>query len=161
MVFIGIDNGVSGTIGILSKNGSQFLKVPTVTQQSYTKAKQNISRLDYWLFKSMIADHEDVRVLIERPMVNPGRFKATASALRCLEAVLIAVEACGYRYEYIDSKEWQKVLLPKGVKAEGLKKASVDIGCRLFPQHKELIMKNKDADGLLIAEFAMRSCQRP
>jgi len=158
MIYIGIDNGVTGTIGMIGDNGySEFLKMPTVSQQSYTKAKQNITRVDYNKLIPLLSGYENVKVLIERPMVNPGRFKSTASALRCLESVLIAVEICEYPYSYIDSKEWQKVLLPKGVKKEGLKKASLDIGCRLFPQHKELIVKNKDADGLLIAEYMRQS----
>jgi len=153
MIYIGIDNGVTGTIGIISESDSRFFKIPTVTEQSYTKAKQNITRIDHSGLMALLSGYTSAKVLIERPMVNPGRFKATQSALRCLESVLIAVEICEYPYSYIDSKEWQKVLLPKGVKKEGLKKASLDIGCRLFPKHKELIIKNKDADGLLIAEY--------
>ncbi|MHC4574386.1 MAG: hypothetical protein ACYS76_09695 [Planctomycetota bacterium] len=47
-------------------------------------------------------------------------------------------------------------MLPKGCKKEELKKASIDIGCRLFPYHKEQIIKHKDADSLLIAEWARR-----
>ena len=42
---------------------------------------------------------------------------------------------------YIDSKEWQKELLPSGCKGEELKTASRDIGCRLFPKYKDLIIK--------------------
>ena len=61
-----------------------------------------------------------------------------------------------FSYEYIDSKEWQKVLLQKGVKGPELKKASQDIGCRLFPKLKDIIIKQKDADGILIAEYCKR-----
>ncbi len=131
--------------------------MPVKTEQNYTKKKQMITRIDASLFYGIISICSDVKVLIERPMVNPSRFKATTSALRSLEAVLIPIEAYKHPYEYIDSKEWQKALLPKGVKGTPeLKKASRGIGCRLFPQHKELILKHKDADGLLIAEYARR-----
>jgi hypothetical protein len=66
---------------------------------------------------------------------------------------LIALEESQWAYEYIDSKEWQKSLLPKGLKgSEELKKASLDVGKRLFPS---LDIK-KDADGLLIAEYLRR-----
>ncbi|GAH84395.1 unnamed protein product, partial [marine sediment metagenome] len=105
-------------------------------------------------------DSEDdglIRVFIERPYVNPQGFKATASALRCLEATLIAIEALGLSYQYMDSKEWQREMLPLGLKGTAeLKKASVDIGCRLFPQYAEQIRKHKDGDSLLIAEYARR-----
>jgi len=63
------------------------------------------------------------------------------------------LEDAQWPYEYIDSKEWQKVLLPKGIKgSDELKKASLDIGKRMFPTLKI----KKDADGLLIAEYLRR-----
>jgi len=49
------------------------------------------------------------------------------------------------------------VMLPHGVKGPAeLKKASADIGKRLFPGQTEAIDKHKDADGLLMAEWARR-----
>ena len=60
------------------------------------------------------------------------------------------------KHIYVDSKEWQKVMLPKGVKgSEELKKSSLDIGNRLFPQFEE--NKHKDRDSLLMAEWARRN----
>jgi hypothetical protein len=86
-------------------------------------------------------------------MVNSARFSASMSAVRCLEATLIAIEEVGFSYQYVDSKEWQKLLLPKGLKgSDELKKASFDVGKRMFPT---LAIK-KDADGLLIAEYLRR-----
>lgn len=46
------------------------------------------------------------------------------------------------------------MLLPKGISGEELKKASLDIGGRLFPQFKEY--NHPDRDSLLIAEYARR-----
>ena len=107
--------------------------------------------------------------MIERPMVNPCRFTATVSAVRALEATLIVLEALAIPYEYIDSKEWQRELLPKGLwkakltktgrtvqKAESadLKFASIEVAKRLFPNAPTL--KVGDADGMLIAEYARR-----
>ena len=157
-VFIGIDNGVTGTIGIIVPSGSYFYEIPVKKEQNYTKKKGNISRVVGTALKEMLAPfvNSNTMIQIERPMVNPGRFAATTSALRALEAVLIVVEQLGLAYEYIDSKEWQKVLLPQGSKKEQLKEDSKNIGCRLFPQHRELIEKHKDADGILIAEFCRR-----
>jgi hypothetical protein len=61
-------------------------------------------------------------------------------------------------YEYTDSKKWQTMLLPQGIKgSDELKKASFDIGCRMFPQHSDLIKRHKDADGILIAEYCRRT----
>lgn len=160
-IWIGIDNGVSGTIGIVSQEGNvlEFFKTPVVSGQDYTKAKKNISRVDHQKLRNLFeiyapADDLTVKALVERPLVNPTRFLATTSALRALEATLIVLEQIGIPYEFIDSKEWQKDMLPKGIKGSAeLKKASKDIGERLFPHN---IINHPDTDGLLIAEYGRR-----
>jgi hypothetical protein len=162
-VFIGIDNGVTGSIGIIDDKGqSFFVPVPVKSEQNYTKTKANITRVDFKqltdLWKSYEKKASKLFFMIERPMVNPSRFKATTSALRCLEAVLISIELLNAPYSimYIDSKEWQKALLPFESKGEQLKKDSMGIGSRLFAEHKTFINKQKDADGILIAEYCRR-----
>ena len=160
-LFIGIDNGASGTIGVVGGK-VYFDFVPTKKELSYTKKKQYITRLDYNKFISFLFEigkgfsADEIIVGIERPMVNPQRFKASMSAIRFLEATLIALEQDGLPYVYIDSKQWQRLLLPSGIKGSAeLKKASLLIGNRLFPQHKD--HKAKDRDGLLIAEFLRKT----
>jgi hypothetical protein len=74
--------------------------------------------------------------VIERPMINPMRFQASVSAARSLEATLIAIESLGIPRMYVDSRQWQKALLPHWCKGPELKHASADIGCRLFPDRK-------------------------
>ena len=47
-IYIGIDNGVTGTIGWVVENlcpGSE--ETPVKEEQSYTKAKKKINRVDY------------------------------------------------------------------------------------------------------------------
>ena len=107
-----------------------------------------------WNFFSKY-NKNDITLLMERPLVNPSRFASTASALRCHEAELIMIEVMGIRHMFVDSKEWQKALLPKGCSGEELKKASLDIGNRLFPQFDNI--KHPDRDGILIAEYARRN----
>lgn len=156
--YIGIDNGSTGTIGIIIGEESFIFDTPTKTEQNYTKKKANISRVDFVGLCNLLAPYKDnCYVLLERPMVNPTRFKASTSALRALEAILIVIEQLKLPFAYIDSREWQKVLLPKGTKgSDELKKASACIGCRLFAKHSEKINKHKDADGILIAEYCRR-----
>lgn len=155
--YVGIDNGVTGSLALLLNSTTQFMPVPVYKEQSYTKKKQQITRIDFPALLKILATWKPARAFIERPFVNPHGFKATASALRALEATLIAVEQIGLSYQYVDSREWQKVMLPAGIKGTpDLKRASVDIGCRLFPQYADSIRKHKDADSLLIAEWARR-----
>lgn len=159
MNFIGIDNGVTGAITIIAPDAVHVFRTPVKTEQSYTKAKQNITRVDYDKLLNIlnIPNLENSFALIERPMVNPGMFKASISAIRSLECTLIAIESLQIPYAYIDSKEWQKMLLPSGLQGKPeLKKASMDIGIRLYPQHADFIRKQKDADSLLIAEYCRR-----
>jgi len=160
--YIGIDNGVSGSISAVSDTGKviMFVRTPIVKGQDYTKTKKNISRIDTKVLRKdlqqAISLTDEQRVFVERPMVNPMRFVATGSALRSLEATLIAIESLGLSYQFIDSRQWQKVMLPPGLKGEQLKRASADIGKRLFPTEAPIIDKLGDADGLLIAEAARR-----
>jgi len=167
-VYIGIDNGVTGSIGMLTDKGTliHFASMPTVSKLSYTKTlvryrtRVDFPKLVAVLGKAINFDVPDfqqleVKVLLERPMINSFRFQASISASAALEATLIAIEDLGYAYEYCDSKSWQKLLLPKGLKgADQLKLASREVGSRLFPQ---AIGRHADMDGILIAEWARRS----
>ena len=156
-IWVGIDNGVSGTIGIVGEGIEPiFVKTPVKKEQDYTKTKKIITRLDYSKFMELFSglNKNDICVVMERVMVNPTRFAATVSALRCHEAELIMIELLGCKHMFIDSKEWQKAMLPKGCTGDELKKASLDIGNRLFPQFEDI--KHPDRDGILIAEYARR-----
>ena len=152
-IYIGIDNGVSGSVGWVAPDGQAgYFLTPVFSTLNYTKKAANVNRIDV---PTLIEYMPVGKVFIERPMVNPGRFQATASALRAMEATLIAVESMGLSYQFIDSKEWQKVMLPSGIKgAADLKRASLEIGKRIFPQFSHLY--KGDADGILIAEVARR-----
>lgn len=92
-------------------------------------------------------------VLLERPYCNPAGFNASMLAARALEATLVIVDLLKLDYQFVDSKEWQHVMLPKGIIGrDELKKASAETGRRLFPAVKF----KKDADSLLMAEWAKR-----
>lgn len=165
-IAVGIDNGVSGSIGIIYPDGATELSpTPIRKTLNYTKKKGFISRVDVEKLKGILEPLKlysrtlngpsGVFVAMERPMVNPGRFQATVSALRALEATLIVLEQLELPYMYIDSKEWQKMLLPSGiVGSDELKAASAEVGRRLFPSRGKEI--KKDADALLIAEYVRR-----
>jgi len=155
-VYIGIDNGVTGSIGIIDRGSAYIYSMPVVYEQSYTKKKQMITRVNFDEFVKILSPYKNknVLVVIERPMVNPARFKATISAIRCLEAVLICIEQNKFPRIYCDSKEWQKELLPKNVDKKDLKRISLDVARRFFP--KVDFAKIKDGDALLIAEWARR-----
>jgi hypothetical protein len=76
------------------------------------------------------------------------RWNASVSALRCLEATQILLEALQIPYQFIDSKEWQKALLPSGLVKDQLKTGADQVAKRLYP--KATII---NSDALLIAHY--------
>ena len=160
-LFLGIDNGVTGSIAwINNKRESNIFKTPIKVQFSYTKKRQKIARLDYIFIYRKFAELKDkynkIFCYLERPMINPVRFKASISAARSLESILIIIEELNFSYEYVDSKFWQKCILPSGLKGSSdLKAASREIGIRLFPEHINEINKIKDADSILMTKVMM------
>ena len=164
-LYVAVDNGTTGSIGWVGENiRPGYVLTPIFKEQSYTKKKQIISRIDHIALRKLLMDvigeipADNVMVIMERPRYNPMQFKTSISAARSLEATLCVIEDLGLPRMYCDSKDWQSKMLPRGIKGSPeLKKASMDIGCRLFPTQSELINKHKDADALLIAEWARRS----
>ena len=159
---IGNDNGVTGSIAVISvETGDLVLYKPTpvVKQLSYTKAAKWMNFLDVEKYIDILEPYAlNARLFMERPMINPTRWVASASALCCWTlqryALQTLAESHGLRVEYIDSKQWQKVMLPEGLTtAPVLKQASLDVGNRLFPKQKF----KKDADAALIAEWARQT----
>ena len=156
-MYIGIDNGVTGSIGIVPASGSyaSFVKTPTFSCLNYQKEVSYVTRIDVVQLHSILKDLRNPFVLIERPMVNPGMFNATLSAVRALEATLTVLDFLKTPVRFIDSRLWQKDMLPGGIKGpEALKKASLEVGRQLFPTLAHLF--KGDADGMLIAEWARR-----
>jgi len=159
MVYIGIDNGSTGSIGIINGDRTSFLETPTKYELNYQKSKKrHINRIDTEILRAYLLPYTQItcKIGLERPMVDARRFHQTCSAVRAHEATLILLEEYKFPFEYIDSKEWQKVLLPPVKGSAELKKASKQIGCRLFPIWESDIIAHGDADGLLIAEYLRR-----
>lgn len=167
--FIGIDNGTTGSIGVVNTDGSysSYNSTPTKKAQNYTKEKKEVTRIDTDSLEQLLKPYASGYVFLERPMVNPMRFVATVSAVRALEATLIVLEKLKIPFEYLDSKKWQHLLLPSGIwkvstttngrtvqKADSktLKKASKDVVTRMFAN----VTIDGDGEGLLIAEYGRR-----
>ena len=111
-IYIGIDNGTTGTIGIVGDDiRPQIYHTPVKKEQDYTKAKKNVSRLDVKGFMELLTIHKDkdIHVICERPMINPTRWTASMTAIRCWEAQLVVLEVLGIAHQFVDSKEWHVV----------------------------------------------------
>lgn len=166
-IFIGIDNGVTGSIGIITLHGatksSAFIATPIFKERNYTIKEGSLNRIKVdELIKNL---PQGGIVYLERPLVNPKAFIATESALRSLEATLVVLELLGYKrdktYFFIDSKSWQKEFISSAVIGhDEMKEASKQIALKLFPSNGNFITKHGDGDGLLIAEYLFRQQSR-
>lgn len=156
MTTIGIDNGSTGSIGILNADGAIFESIPTVEYLHYGKKGTISQRLDRQSLTNLVEDHVGkLRVFIERPFT--GKFiNAVIPAHRFFEATIITLEDLKIGYEVIDSREWQTALLGPVKGSAFLKKASRLRGTQLYPQLTDAINSHGDADGLLIAHHYHR-----
>jgi hypothetical protein len=146
---VGIDNGSTGSIGILKPDNVLFFETP-FKEMLQGKAGRKIRRVDHKALTAMLLPHAPFMAYIERPYT--GKFvSAMLPGQRSFEAVLIVLEQIGCGFEVIDSKAWQMPVLGKIKGSDALKQASLMRGSQIYPQWADLIRKHKDADGLLIA----------
>jgi hypothetical protein len=151
---IGIDNGSTGSIGILNVDGAVFESVPTVDYLHYGKRGSISQRLDRSSLTKLVEEHVapmgSARVYIERPFT--GKFvNAVIPAHRFFEATIIVLEDLRVGYEVVDSREWQAEVLGPIKGSALLKRASRLRGIQLYPRLENAIKSHGDADGLLIA----------
>ena len=177
--YIGIDNGVTGSVCVVDEHGTclEYWPTPVEKTLNYTKVKEYITRVKGEVLGKKLRPYAATgTVVIERPLVNPGRWKATVSALRCDEATRIILEVLGFKFIYVDSKEWQDAMLPKRKAAPRATKTMTDdqkaaqqaaaalfknetknlslmVAQQLFPK----ITFKKDGDAALMAEWARRN----
>ena len=157
MVFIGIDNGVTGTIGCVGST-TYYGKMPVKRVRKYTVKESYIRRVDVRKLKELLTlliNGQDYKIVLENPMTS---FKGanTAISARAWEATLIALEQLGLEYETVPAVRWQKYLFPQAIGRDHQKALSLQLGNELYP---ELVGKGKDADGLCIAIYAQRKYQ--
>lgn len=171
MTTIGIDNGSTGSIGILTTEGALFESVPTQDYLHYGKKGTISKRLDRAALSHLLSPYcvpqgsvagvtrwigrSNVRVFIERPFT--GKFiNAVIPAHRFFEATIIVLEDMQLGYEVVDSGAWQAALLGGVSGSAQLKRASKLRGEQLYPALKGAIKSQGDADGLLIAHHYHR-----
>jgi len=153
-VTIGVDNGSSGSVGIIGDGDTVFFGMPVKEELHYSKKGNIIKRVDWVELQKALSPFigHECQVFIERPFTaGPAFVNTMLLSQRSYEAVIITLELLELGHKTIDSKEWQSTQLP-GVKGSSeLKKASKLRGIQLYPALAHYIKEHGDADGLLIA----------
>lgn len=156
------DNGTTGTIGFICGNlVHAMIEVPTKKRESFHKEPRSTRVIDvnaleqaiqFWMEQGKVMP-SDIIAYRERPMINPKRWQASMSASRADEAETILLEKLGIKYHYVDSKAWQRHILPssgkRGTTSDMLKAESKDIGIKMYKHLSDIIEKHGDADGIL------------
>ena len=173
MIFVGVDNGASGAIAYYYNDKMYIVEIPVKNVQSYTKKVQFINKIDFVglknIFKEIMMYDDAIKVLWERPFCNPMMFNTSVLSMLSYQTTLNVFEELQIPYDMIDSKVWQKAMLPQGIyktvqdkngrnriKADSktLKKASIDTANRLYPYLE--IKKDGQADAVMICEYLRR-----
>lgn len=152
-ITVAVDNGVTGSIGILCENTATYFSTPTKEELHYSKTGKVNRRIDVKeLMLALAPFKQNSKAYVERPFTGSAMMVNTALlSARAYEATVIALEQLGIGYETVDSRTWQATQLP-GVKGSAeLKKASRLRGIQLYPALAGYITAQGDADGLLIA----------
>lgn len=162
-IYVGADNGSSGSIAIIYPDSSKiptfWARTPVLKKcRNYQKAEKYLTRINcpelIKLLKERVLAYTQypANIFLERPYTNITRFGTSLLSARAFEATLIALEVCEIlSYTIVDSKQWQSVMIPGVKSSELLKKEGLAIGRKLFPTVKF----SKDADSLLMALWAL------
>ena len=181
MIIIGIDNGVTGAVAVIT-NGNLRILVPTpvleVTDYQSTK-EHRLHRIDHQKLKYFFSKYvqrvagfdKPAEVVLERPMINFRRFSASISAARSFEATLVILEQLGLPVKVVSSSFWQcnltkeellqgqkdtrKYLHKRTLTKDDNKQVYAEIAKHMFPDWAGQIT-NVNADAVLIAAIAYR-----
>lgn len=151
--WIGIDNGVSGSIGVLSEaNAPQFIHAREYTRKN--PKKKSALEVDPFALLILLQNLRPNGIVLERPY--RGAYRTTEISAATFDGVVRTVmELYSLPFIQVDSREWQKPLLGT-VPAGETKRASAAKGMLRWPSLKEQIEDHGDADGLWMAAYAMR-----
>lgn len=161
MIYIGIDNGVSGGIVALSPVAgcAPILSAPMPVQRARRGNEIDVREVGELLRDHELNRPEAVSVIIEEP-VGSQSAHAAASMAGSFHALRGFLETSGFRWHRITPQSWQRVMIPgKGdTKARALEAAR-----RLWPAETWLASDRSRVphdgiiDAALIAEFGRRS----
>lgn len=159
MIYIGIDNGVSGGLVALSKQGCLITALPMPILKARKGNEVDPVAVWNWM-DDMLITRDDAIIAIEEPGGSKSA-KAATSMAGSFHALRALCALKRLRWERITPQLWQKSMLP-GANAGETKPRALEAVKRLWPNETFLATERstKPHEGLidaaLIAEYARR-----
>lgn len=161
MIYIGVDNGVSGGLAAISHHGSMISTLIMPIQKA--RKGNEIDPVSVWKWIDYITadDRSKVFVVIEEPGGSKSA-KAATSMAGSFHALRTLCALKSIRWDRITPQIWQKAMLP-GAKAGDTKPRALEAARRFWPDETWLATDRSSKphegiiDAALIAEYARRN----
>lgn len=152
--YIGIDNGTTGAIGIITDEEVKLVRPKAYIRPSTLKSGKG-NEIDPKALLAILAPLSGGIVIatIERPFSAVGKGNAPVLSRGAFEATRAVLELLDIPFQVVDSRAWQKKYLPIGAKGKDLKDQSRALGIQRFPASEPEIRKQGDADALFLAHY--------
>lgn len=166
MIYLGIDNSLSGALCILS--GSSIVAMTQMPVKTYVppkkgaKSAREIDVVAVWRWLYEIVGHQlsNVVVMIEKP-TNAKTYRAAEAMAGSFHALRAMCELKNLKWWRITPQSWQKVMLPGCVKGD-TKPAALRAAKQIWPDESWLATKRSSVphDGLVDAALIAEYCRR-
>lgn len=158
MIYVGIDNGISGAIAAIDSD-SRIIRMTSMPTDNKTRGgRVDSTAISEWL----LALQQDTGIKPTVLLETPGKFAkgvlAVASMWDCFGSIRSILEVQQYRHKLPTPQEWQKKMLP-GCAPKNTKPAALIRARQLWPAEKWLPTprcRTPDSglvDAALIAEY--------
>lgn len=160
MIYIGIDNGISGGLVALSDHAgvAPIAKTPMPVQGKSKGNEVSVKQLWLWLSQWKV---DDLTVLLETPGKHSPGVNAIASMWDSYGAIRGLLESRYIRHHRVTPQTWQKWMLP-GCEKGQTKPMALSVCSQLWPNESWMARErsSKPHEGLidaaLIAEYGRR-----
>ena len=161
MIYIGIDNGISGGIALVDETSGQLMTaIAMPTKKARAGDEVDIRAIHIWLSEVTGGNLSNAVYILEEPGGSKSA-KAAKSMAGSFHAMRGFFEAKLLRWERITPSQWQKVMLP-GCKAGETKPRALSRVAELWPEESFLATERSRVphdgmiDAALIAEYGRR-----
>lgn len=158
-VIIGIDNGVSGSLVVISAHNGAFIDaIPMPVQKARKGNEIDVLEVERWIKHVAAGLHNVHCAILEEPGGSKSA-KAATSMAGSFHALRTVLTLAGIRWHRVTPQKWQKEMMP-GCNAGDTKHRALELAKRLWPDETFLATERSKVphdgiiDAALLAEYA-------